>query len=170
MCSHANLGPRDVWGARLGTCRSAFAEFSIGVQAQRHPIFVPERRAGRVHSFFWYWIYGRTESYSMCSLIPCAKTCSTCPRPSHIGLHKAVLGGNGRSPPPLQAVARHRSRLSLASVATTMLLFCPADDVQTPPPYSSEAEREATDRLPWTKEIERSRQQKPLARPRRQRL
>ena len=64
MWSHANLGPRDVWGARTGTCKSAFAEFSIGVQAQRHPVFVPDRRAGCVHSFFWYWKYGRTESLS----------------------------------------------------------------------------------------------------------
>ena len=67
MWSHGNLGPRDVWSARTGTCKSAFAEFSIPVQAQRRPVFVPDRRAGYVHSFFWNWIYGRTESYSMCS-------------------------------------------------------------------------------------------------------
>ena len=27
-------------------------------------------------AFFGYWTYGRTESYSMCSLILCAKTCT----------------------------------------------------------------------------------------------
>ena len=77
MWSHANLGPRDVWGASTGTCKSAFAKFSIGVQAQAHPVFVPDRRAGCVHSFFWYWIYGRKASDSMCSPILCARTCST---------------------------------------------------------------------------------------------
>ena len=75
MWSHANLGPRDVWGASTGTCKSAFAKFSIGVQAQAHPVFVPDRRAGCVHSFFWYWICGRTESDSMYSPNLCTKTC-----------------------------------------------------------------------------------------------
>ena len=35
-----------------------------------------DRRAWCAHSFFWYRIYGRTESHSMCSRIICAMTCT----------------------------------------------------------------------------------------------
>ena len=90
MWSHANLGPRDVWGASTGTCKSAFAKFSIGVQAQAHPVFVPDRRAGCVHSFFWYCIYGRTESYSMCSHILRGGSVKDFPCPAVFCIHACI--------------------------------------------------------------------------------
>ena len=75
MSSHANLGPRDVWGAASrGPAEARSSSFPLEFKTNGTKylsltggpgVYIKVCTLKVCTFFFWYWKYGRTESLSM---------------------------------------------------------------------------------------------------------